>query len=128
MTTTGTPSSFSLPPGSFGLPLVGETISFLRDPNFTKKRQQRYGSIFKTHLFGRPTVVMIGAKANLFLLTGENKYFSVTWPYSTKVLLGPPSLSMQTAEVHKSRRKLLSQAFQPRALTGYVPTIKNLPN
>ncbi|MEA5566377.1 cytochrome P450 [Anabaena sp. UHCC 0399] len=109
-----------LPPGKLGLPMIGETISFLRDANFTKKRQQQYGSIFKTHLFGRPTVLMIGFEANRFLLTNENQYFSATWPASTKALLGPASLAVQTGGIHQKRRKLLSQAFQPRALTGYV--------
>lgn len=49
-----------LPPGSFGLPVLGETLSFLFDRDFAKKRYRQYGSIFKTHLFGRPTVVMAG--------------------------------------------------------------------
>jgi hypothetical protein len=53
-------NSLPLPPGNFGLPFIGETITFLRENNFTEQRQQKYGSIFKTHLFGRPTIVMIG--------------------------------------------------------------------
>jgi retinoid hydroxylase len=118
--------SLPLPPGSFGLPLIGETISFLRDSNFAQKRQQQYGSIFKTHLFGSPTVMMIGAEANRFLFTGDNQYFTVSWPYSTKVLLGPASLSVQTGGEHLKRRKLLSQAFQPRALAGYVTTMESI--
>ena len=104
----------SLPPGSFGLPVVGETISFLRDSGFNEKRHKRYGPIFKTHLFGRPAVIMLGAEANQFLLTNENRYFVVSWPYSTRVLLGPASLSLQIGEEHIKRRKLLAQAFQPR--------------
>lgn len=42
-----------LPPGSFGWPIVGETISFLLDPQFADKRQAKYGNIFKTQLIGR---------------------------------------------------------------------------
>lgn len=126
MTTTHAERSLPLPPGNFGLPLVGETISFLRDPDFAKKRQQRYGQIFKTHLFGRPTIIMIGPEAIRFLLTNENQYFSISWPYSTQVLLGPASIPMQTGGEHQQRRKLLSQAFQLRALAGYVSTIEDI--
>jgi retinoid hydroxylase len=109
-----------LPPGKLGLPLLGETIDFLRDKNFSKKRQKLYGNLYKTHLFGRPTVIAIGADANRFLLTNENIYFTSTWPKTTKELLGAASLSIQKGSEHLQRRKLLSQAFQPRALTSYV--------
>jgi cytochrome P450 len=126
MTTTHAQTSLPLPPGKLGLPFIGETISFLRDPDFTSKGQQRYGPIFKTHLFGRPTVVMIGSQANRFLFTKENQYFSITWPHSTKVLLGSGSLSMQTSTKHQQRRKLLSEAFQPRALAGYVSSMADI--
>ena len=126
MTTTHTQQSLPIPPGNFGLPLIGETISFLRDPNFAQKRQKRYGSIFKTHLFGRPTIYMIGAEANRFLFANENQYFSISWTYSTRVLLGPTSLAVQTGGEHQQRRKLLSQAFQPRALAEYVSSMADI--
>ncbi|WP_366557639.1 hypothetical protein [Okeania sp. SIO1I7] len=58
-----------LPPGSFGLPLIGETIDFIRDSNFADRREQKYGTIFKTHILGRPTIVMIGPEANRFIST-----------------------------------------------------------
>ncbi|MDZ8055950.1 MAG: cytochrome P450 [Aulosira sp. ZfuVER01] len=119
-------NTLPLPPGSFGLPLIGETISFLRDPDFANQRQKKYGSIFKTHLFGSPAIVMIGSDANRFLLTNENQYFSISWPDSTKTLLGPASLAVQTGGIHQKRRKLLSQAFQPRALAGYVSKMEEI--
>lgn len=116
-------STLPLPPGSFGLPLVGETISFLRDRNFVKKRQQKYGPIFKTNIFGRPTLVMIGPEPNRFILTND-RYFAINWPHSTAVLLGPHSLSIKEGSEHQSRRKLLSHAFQPKALAGYLPAME----
>jgi cytochrome P450 len=114
------------PPGHLGLPLLGETLDFLRDPAFSEKRQQRYGSVFKTHLFGQPTLVMIGPEANRFLLTHENQYFVSSLPPSTKALLGPDSLSLQMGAIHQKRRKLLSQAFQPRILADYIAPMEQI--
>ncbi|MEO0408840.1 MAG: cytochrome P450, partial [Cyanobacteria bacterium P01_A01_bin.135] len=36
----------------------------------------------------------------------------------------PLSLALQSGQVHTQRRKLLVQAFQPRALASYIPTIE----
>ncbi|MEG5017331.1 MULTISPECIES: cytochrome P450 [unclassified Microcoleus] len=116
----------ALPPGSFGLPLIGDTINFLQDAQFAKKRQQQYGNIFKTSIFGQPTVFMCGQEANLFVLSNENQYFTVTWPPSTKALLGPLSLALQTGANHQNRRKLLYQAFGPRALAGYIGGMEDI--
>lgn len=113
----------TLPPGRFGLPVVGETLEFFRDPDFAAKRHQEYGEIFKTKLFGQPTIIVKGSRANVFVLTHEPENFTVSWPKSTQKLLGKNSLSVQLDEVHRSRRKILAQAFMPRALSGYIPTM-----
>lgn len=111
------------PPGRLGLPLLGETLAFLRDPDFAKKRHQQYGPIFKTRLLGNPTVFLKGSEANDFVLTHENQYFVVSWPPSVKRLLGPLSLALQTGALHIQRRKLMAQAFQPRVLADYIPAM-----
>jgi hypothetical protein len=50
-------SRLPLPPGSKGYPLLGETLSFLRAPRtFVRERQARHGNVFRTYLFGSPTV------------------------------------------------------------------------
>ncbi|GEA28721.1 putative cytochrome P450 120 [Microcystis aeruginosa NIES-4325] len=115
-----------LPPGSFGLPLLGETIAFLTDGDFASKRHNKYGQLFRTHIFGSPTIILSGAEANRFLLSNENKYFAATWPKSTKTLLGSASLAVHTGDVHASRRRLIYQAFQPRALASYIPTVETI--
>ncbi|MFB2898148.1 cytochrome P450 [Aerosakkonemataceae cyanobacterium BLCC-F50] len=124
-TTTDNSQTLPLPPGNFGLPLIGETIQFLRDPDFMEKRQKKYGSIFKTRIFGADSIVIVGAEANRFVLT-NNQYFAVSLPQSTKILLGPNSLSLQEGSQHQSRRKLLSYAFQPKALAGYLPEMEKI--
>jgi retinoid hydroxylase len=113
-----------LPPGNLGLPIIGETISFFRDRNFAKKRQQKYGSIFKTNILGRPTIYLSGAEANRFIFSNENNFFAIAFPRSTRILLGDKSLSTNTGNFHTSRRKLIYQAFQPRALANYIPTME----
>jgi cytochrome P450 len=119
-------NALPLPPGSFGLPLIGDTINFLRDSQFARKRHQQYGPIFKTSLLGQPTIFLYGPEANMFILTNENQYFTVSWPPSTKALLGPLSLALQTGSDHQKRRKLLYQAFQPRALAGYTIAMEEI--
>ncbi|AFY55027.1 cytochrome P450 [Rivularia sp. PCC 7116] len=120
------PKKLPVPPGNLGLPLIGETISFVRDADFTEKRYQKYGSMFKTRIFGNPTIIMIGSEANRFLFTNDNKYFSNQWPPSTRILLGPASVAVQRGNIHQKRRKILSQAFQPRALSEYTSTMEEI--
>ena len=115
-----------LPPGSLGLPLIGHTLNFLQDSQFAKKRHQQYGPIFKSSIFGQPTVFMRGQEANLFVLSNDNQYFVVAWPASTRALLGPFSLALQTGANHQNLRKLLYQAFGPRALAGYIGAMENI--
>ena len=119
-------SRLPLPPGDFGLPLIGETLNFLGEKNYAQKRQAKYGPIFKSHIFGSPTIFLSGAEANSFLFANENKYFEATWPPSTQTLLGPASLVVQGGTFHRDRRKLLFQAFQPRALASYIPQMEEI--
>ncbi|MBE9043627.1 cytochrome P450 [Pleurocapsales cyanobacterium LEGE 10410] len=128
MTTTEDKLNLPEPPGENGLPFIGETIAFFSDPNFNQKRIEKYGKIYRTNVFGSPTVMMIGSEANTFLFRNENKYVVSTWPKSTRVLLGKKSLAVNNGSFHTSRRKLLYDAFQPRALASYIPTMEQITN
>jgi retinoid hydroxylase len=119
-------TSLPLPPGDTGLPFIGETIPFLTDSQFNQKKLAKYGKVYQTNVFGNPTVMMVGAEANNFLFRHENKYVVSTWPKSTKILLGDLSLAVKNGDFHKSRRQLLYQAFQPRALASYIPTMETI--
>lgn len=128
MTNTQEKSSLPIPPGSTGLPFLGETLNFLLDPDFANKKREKHGLIYKTNIFGNNAVTMIGAEANEFLFRNENKYVVSTWPKSTRILLGQMSLSVRDGDFHTSRRRLLAQAFQPRALSSYAPTMEKITN
>lgn len=120
-------SFLPLPPGNLGLPIIGENPSFFFNPQlFAEKKHEKYGFIFKTRILGSPTIFVRGGDAVRFVLINENKYFTNSMPPSAKALLGSGSLPLQTGVEHQNRRKLLYQAFQPRALTGYVRTIEEI--
>jgi cytochrome P450 len=127
MTTNDALASRPLPPGSFGLPVIGETLSFLTDPEFADKRHQKYGPIFKTQILGRPTVVMVGAEANRFILSTNMHRFSWRegWPNTFKELLGE-SLFLQEGEEHRRNRKLLMPAFHGPALANYLTSMEGI--
>ncbi|WP_066383954.1 MULTISPECIES: cytochrome P450 [unclassified Anabaena] len=116
-----------IPPGSFGLPILGESVSFLFDYKFIEKRYHRYGDIFKTHLFGRPTVVMAGPKAVEFVLSSHIEHFSWRegWPENFKILLGE-SLFLQDGEEHRRNRRLMMPALHGPALANYVSTMADI--
>ncbi len=115
------------PPGSFGFPIVGETPQFLFDSDFAHKREQEYGSIYKTHILGRKTVFMTGAEANKFILSSHMDHFSwgKGWPNNFQELLGR-SLFLQDGEEHQRNRKLLMPAFHGQALINYIRTMEEI--
>jgi cytochrome P450 len=116
-----------LPPGSLGLPVIGETLSFLLDPQFIEKRYEQYGSIFKSSLLGKPTVFMIGPEAVEFVLSSHMDHFSWRegWPENFKQLLGE-SLFVQDGEEHRKNRRLMMPAFHGQALARYVTTMESI--
>ncbi len=119
-------SRLPVPPGDFGLPIIGKTLDFFTDPDFASKQHNKYGPLFKTRLLNQPTVFVKGPDAIRFLFGQEGDRITVTWPPSVKALLGPLSLALQTGDVHAGRRRLMAQAFQPRALEGYIETMASI--
>lgn len=120
-------SSLPLPPGRLGLPWIGETLSFLKDSlGFTRTRQRAHGPIFKSHLFGRPTVLMGGPDAMRFVFTNEKDKLVVSWPKSTVALLGEGALSVQEGAGHLRLRKVLQHVFGHKQLTAHVPQMDRI--
>ncbi|MBW4526228.1 MAG: cytochrome P450 [Phormidium tanganyikae FI6-MK23] len=119
----------SLPPRSFGLPLIGETLQFILDPQFVEKRYRKYGSVFKTRVLGKPAVFMVGSEAVEFLLsTGfENFSWRDGYPETFQKLLGR-SLFVQEGEEHRRNRRLIMPAFHGAALARYFETMNKLIN
>ncbi|KAK3158320.1 hypothetical protein QOZ80_2AG0135580 [Eleusine coracana subsp. coracana] len=113
------------PRGSFGWPLVGETLGFLRPHAsnttgaFLHDHITRYGSVFKSHLFGAPTVVSCDAELNHLVLQNEERLFQCSYPGSIRGILGGSSLLVVTGERH---RKIRAMALAFVASTGLRPS------
>lgn len=125
------PSGLRLPPGSFGWPILGETLEFLRsgwdgEPGrFLKQRMEKHQNppVFKTSLTGEPVAVLTGPAAHKFLFGNENKLVQVWWPPSAKKLLGN-GLSNSVGEEAKHTRKMLFYFLSPDALMRlYIKTV-----
>eukprot|EP00928_Gymnodinium_smaydae_P023232 TRINITY_DN19252_c0_g1_i1.p1 TRINITY_DN19252_c0_g1~~TRINITY_DN19252_c0_g1_i1.p1 ORF type:complete len:505 (-),score=72.86 TRINITY_DN19252_c0_g1_i1:164-1600(-) len=112
----------STPPGSLGLPLLGETLSFVLDPKgFVKRRKAKHGPIFKTHILFSPAIYLDGHHAKLLF---RNTY--IGWPSNWNELLGPHSMAAISGPRHKFQRSVASSAFQSAALKSYLPVLQEV--
>ncbi|XP_076005785.1 cytochrome P450 26A1 [Genypterus blacodes] len=114
-----------LPPGSMGLPFIGETLQLiLQRRKFLRMKRQKYGYIYRTHLFGNPTVRVTGADNVRQILLGEHKLVAVQWPASVRTILGSDTLSNMHGPQHKTKKKAIMRAFSREALELYIPIIQ----
>ncbi|KAG9453983.1 hypothetical protein H6P81_006887 [Aristolochia fimbriata] len=101
-----------IPPGSLGLPFVGETLQLIaayktENPEpFIDARVRRYGRLFTTHVFGEPTVFITDPDSNRFVLQNEGKLFECSYPSSISNLLGRHSLLLMKGNLHKKMHSL----------------------
>jgi cytochrome P450 len=116
-----------LPPGSLGLPFLGEPPLGLLDHKFLMERYHKYGPVFKTRVLGRNVAIFMGPEANRFVLQTGMKHFAwrYGWPPTFVELLGE-SLFVQDGEEHRVKRRLIMPAFHRQALHNYLETMQSI--
>ncbi|CAL5186597.1 unnamed protein product [Lathyrus oleraceus] len=110
-----------LPPGTMGWPVFGETSKFLEQgPDFMKKQAARYGSFFKSHIFGCPTVICMDAELNRYILMNESKGLVAGYPQSMLDILGNSNIAAVHGPAHKFLRGALLSLVSPQMLRDIV--------
>ncbi len=115
------------PPGSLGLPFLGEALAFLEDPfAFQAERTRRHGNVWKTRILGDTVVFFAGPEGLGFFLDPDNFTREKGSPPHLGALLGKDAVPFIDGETHKARKRLLLSAFTRDALRSYVPGVRAL--
>ncbi|KAG0521145.1 hypothetical protein BDA96_08G136100 [Sorghum bicolor] len=115
-----------VPPGSLGLPVIGQSLSLLRamransGERWIQDRIHRYGPVSKS-LFGAPTVLLAGPAANKF--TFFSRALAMQQPRSVQRILGEKSILELVGADHKRIRGALAEFLKPDMLRLYVGKI-----
>ena len=113
------------PAGNDGLPLVGETLSFVKNPfRFIEDRLALHGRIFRSNILGRKTAVVAGPEATGHFIDANVVMREGSMPPHVQELFGGRSLPLLDGEVHSTRKKLVNQAFNREAIAAYLPIIQ----
>jgi cytochrome P450 len=113
------------PPGSNGLPLLGETLTFAKNPfRFIEERLATHGRIFRSNVLGRKTAVVAGPEAAGLFIDPRVIMREGSMPPHVQEIFGGRSLPLLDGEVHSARKKLVNQAFNRAALAAYLPIIQ----
>ncbi|XP_010257975.2 PREDICTED: cytochrome P450 85A1-like [Nelumbo nucifera] len=103
-----------LPPGTMGWPVAGETTEFLKQgPSFMRNQRARYGSLFKSHILGCPTIVSMDPELNRYILLNEGKGLIPGYPQSMLDILGKCNIAAVHGPLHKSMRGALLSLISP---------------
>ncbi|KAG2557323.1 hypothetical protein PVAP13_8NG220900 [Panicum virgatum] len=116
-------STYNLPPGDFGIPVVGQTFSLIRslrsntDDQWFRARVKKYGPVSKMSVLGSPTVLLAGPAANHFIFTNES--LALTQTRALHALLGRSILTLSGDEL-KQVRSAVQGYLRPEMVRRYV--------
>ncbi len=115
------------PPGSGGLPWLGQFYAFVRDiRGFVTQRHKRHGDVFWARVYSHKTVFVATAEANNWLFAGEHDYLRKDWPGGWRKLAGRKAQTVVTdPKTHERQMKIMRRVLAPtpEMLRVYVSTI-----
>jgi len=108
-------------PRDMGLPLLGYTLDFVRDPlALSEKLYRRNGPVLRTRTMVE-TILMYGPEANQFVLQNTDHQFSSHWGWWYHLhRVFPSNVMMMDGDEHWFQRKLMAHAFKKPQLVDYL--------
>ncbi|KZV58796.1 hypothetical protein F511_18633 [Dorcoceras hygrometricum] len=120
-------SSSSIPLGNLGiLPFIGETIQFIscaysdKPETFINKRRLMYGKVFKSHLFGSPTIISTDAEVSRIILQSDANIFVPSYPKSLMELMGKSSILLVNGSLHRRMHGLIASFIKSPNLKAQI--------
>mmetsp|Transcript_9520 Transcript_9520/g.11421 ORF Transcript_9520/g.11421 Transcript_9520/m.11421 type:complete len:511 (-) Transcript_9520:88-1620(-) len=113
-------------PGDMGTAFAGETVHLLLSTNltgFVRSRHEKYGSVFKTHLFGENVVFVSGIDCVKSVLFSEPKYSTSFQLGKLRQLFGEESIVNKSGELHKCHNQMIMGVLNKRFLTTVCPNL-----
>jgi retinoid hydroxylase len=112
----------SLPPGRMGLPLVGETLAFVRNPYaFLEERRRRYGDVFRSNVVGRKVVFLAGTEGAEAFYDPDNIGRERAHPFLMVDMFCGTNFEMYDGPNHLALKTIALGAFDHEAITSYLP-------
>ncbi len=109
-------------PGDEGWPIIGKTLQVLADPKgHIEANARKYGLVYRSHLFGETSIVLLGPEANELVMFDQQKLFSSEHGWG-RILgrLFPRGLMLRDFDEHRVHRKALSVAFKAGPMQSYL--------
>ena len=136
MTTSGyqtylhekTNRDLSVIPGTYGLPLIGQTFDFMNDNvKMMLNNYQNYGPVFRTSIAFRNIVSTVGPDFTRQVTLDQNKVFSSRAGWEGMVgTFFQGSLIVQDFDDHRMQRRLMQTAFKAESLHGYIDDMNSI--
>jgi 3-epi-6-deoxocathasterone 23-monooxygenase len=80
----------------------------------------RYGKVFKSHIFGSPTIVSTDAEVSKFVLQSDAKTFVPSYPKSLTELMGKSSILLINGSLQKRIHGLIGAFFKSPHLKAQI--------
>jgi cytochrome P450 len=115
-------------PGDYGLPILGHTFSYLKDPLlWAQERYKKYGLLQKVSTTGTRGVLALGPDLAQQILLDTERNFSSKMGFHDRVQkFFEGSLIMEDFEHHKHQRRIVQNAFKNDAMKHYTREINRI--
>ncbi|GAB3028144.1 cytochrome P450 [Natronobiforma cellulositropha] len=111
------------PPGPDGLPLVGNTLGFVRDPFDYYDGLSEYGDVVRHHVFGTTWTVLFHPDHVARVLVGESHRFRRYNFEDLGPAVAPEGLLFTHDEQWRRQRTLLQPAFTPATVAEFADSM-----